>query len=105
MHAGDRAFVVPGNLGGIVLSVSVVAAVGILALVMFRRAVQAGAVAILAAPWLIIAATYHVQAGYDTGKAVLLLTVPLIGLVGAWVVDLVHGAKGPFGSVQSSPSG
>jgi hypothetical protein len=78
------------NLGSVLYLAGTLAAVGILTLIVLRRTVAAGAVALLLAPCLIVAYTYHVQNGRTLRLYALLLGIPLLLLTVAWIVDIVR---------------
>jgi hypothetical protein len=87
-------------LGDVVRLVGVLAVAAVLTLLVFRRASAAGALALLTAPWLVIAYTYHVQSGYDVEGTALLVALPLLWLFGAWIADLIRPRARPIGPAQ-----
>jgi hypothetical protein len=78
------------NLGSVLYPAGTLAVIGIVTLVVLRRPVAAGAVALLLAPWLLVAYTYHVQNGRTLRLYALLLGIPLLLLTLAWIVDVAR---------------
>lgn len=70
--------------------VGVLEVAAVLVLLALRRSAAAGSVVVLTAPWLIIAYTYHVQSGYDVEGTALLVALPILWLIGAWIGDVVR---------------
>jgi hypothetical protein len=81
------------NLGSVLYLAGTLAVVGIFTLIVIRRTVAAGAVALLLSPWLLVAYTYHVQNGRTLRLYALLLGIPLLLLTVAWIVDVARPAS------------
>jgi hypothetical protein len=88
------------HLGDVTLFVGITVLVATCSLIAVRRTVAAGALSLLAVPWLIIARTWHVQSGNDIAGTAVVLGLPLLWLVARWLVDLVHPPSIPTGQAQ-----
>jgi hypothetical protein len=76
------------SLGSMLYLIGILAAVGMLTLVVLRRPVEAGALGLLTSPWLFVAFAYHLESGRSIGIYLALLGTPMLLLAIAWAVDV-----------------
>jgi hypothetical protein len=88
------------NLGDVALFVGAVTVATTLLLISIRRTAAAGAVALVALPWLILTYAFHVQSGYDIVGTTVVLALPMIWLLGAWIVDLMTPPRAQLAQTQ-----